>query len=58
VSLRAERDGGGDGRVYRISFTVSDGKGGTCTGEAKVTVAHDQGAGPVDSAASYDSLGS
>jgi uncharacterized repeat protein (TIGR01451 family) len=51
VSLRAERSGTGDGRVYRISFGVSDGLGGTCTGTAVVGVPHDQGKGsvPIDS---------
>jgi trimeric autotransporter adhesin len=39
VRLRAERSGNGDGRVYTIAFTVSDGKGGTCTGTTQVTVA-------------------
>ncbi|BFU44072.1 vWA domain-containing protein [Krasilnikovia sp. MM14-A1004] len=51
VQLRAERAGTGDGRVYRIAYTVSDGKGGTCTGTATVGVPHDQGHGPaVDTA--------
>jgi uncharacterized repeat protein (TIGR01451 family) len=51
VYLRAERSGLGDGRVYRISFTGSDGRGGSCTGVARVGVPHDQGAGstPIDS---------
>ena len=51
VNLRAERSGTGDGRVYRISFTGSDGRGGTCAGTARVGVPHDQGKGsvPVDS---------
>jgi hypothetical protein len=39
VWLRAERSGNGDGRVYTIAFTVSDGKGGTCAGTTQVTVA-------------------
>jgi len=57
VSLRAVRDGAGDGRVYRIAFTASDGKGGTCTGKATVGVPHDHGSVAVDSAPpSYDSL--
>ena len=43
VSLRAERSGLGDGRVYRIAFTGSDGTGGTCAGVAIVGVPHDQG---------------
>ncbi len=38
VRLRAERAGGGDGRVYTIVFTVSDGKGGSCGGSVQVTV--------------------
>ena len=57
VRLRAERDGSGDGRVYRVSFEASDGRGGTCTGFATVGVR--KGSGPaVDSAPpSYDSFG-
>ena len=31
VLIRSERDGTGDGRVYRIATTVTDGKGGSCT---------------------------
>jgi hypothetical protein len=38
VRLRAERSGGGDGRVYTIAFTVSDGKGGSCGATVQVTV--------------------
>jgi Tol biopolymer transport system component len=57
VSLRAERDGGGDGRVYRIALTASDGKGGSCSGVATVGVPHNGGTSAVDSAPpSYDSL--
>ncbi len=58
VSLRAERDGGGDGRVYRIAYTAADGRGGTCSGTAYVGVPHDR-AHPVatDSGAVYDSFG-
>jgi hypothetical protein len=60
VYVRAERSGRGDGRVYRIVLTGSDGKGGTCVGTATVGVPHDQGHGktPVDSAPpSYNSFG-
>jgi hypothetical protein len=54
--LRAERAGNGNGRVYVISFRAEDGKGGTCTGSAKVTVPHDKGKGQaVDDGQSYDS---
>jgi uncharacterized repeat protein (TIGR01451 family) len=45
VQLRAERSGLGDGRVYRVSFTVTDGRGGMCTGVATVGVPHDRGQG-------------
>jgi trimeric autotransporter adhesin len=38
VRLRAERSGNGDGRVYTITFTVSDGKGGSCGGTVQVSV--------------------
>ena len=38
VRLRAERDPHGDGRTYTMSFTVSDGRGGSCTGATAVTV--------------------
>lgn len=57
-SVRAERAGTGDGRVYRIAFSASDGKGGSCSGVGIVGVPHDQGGQPVpiDSAPpSYDS---
>ena len=57
VRLRAERDATGDGRVYRIAFEASDGRGGTCTGFATATVR--KGNQAVDSAPpSYDSFGS
>jgi Tol biopolymer transport system component len=58
VQVRAERDGGGDGRVYRVAFDASDGRGGTCSGTVEVSVP--KGSRPaVDSAPpSYDSFGS
>jgi len=43
VLLRAERSGLGDGRVYRIGFGVTDGRGGSCSGTAHVGVPHDRG---------------
>ena len=58
VQLRAERDGTGDGRVYRIAVTVTDGVGGSCTGTAIVTVPHDQSGAPaVDSGLVVNSFG-
>ena len=58
LQVRAERSGLGDGRVYRIAFTVLDGRGGSCTGVANVGVPHDQGKGitPVDSGGVFNSL--
>ena len=59
VELRAERSGTGDGRVYRISFEVVDGRGGECTATAIVGVPHDQRGQPaVDSEGVYASLAS
>jgi chitinase len=59
VKLRAERAGSGDGRVYRIRFEGSDGKGGTCAGAVNVTVPRSQGkqSVAVDSGQSYTSFG-
>jgi len=57
VQLRAERSGRGDGRVYRISFGGSDGKGGTCSATKKVLVVHDQAHGTaIDSGLIVNSL--
>lgn len=56
ASVRAERDGNGDGRVYHILFTADDGNGGITAGEVKVYVPHDQSGKPaVDGGALYDS---
>jgi len=46
ASVRAERDGTGDGRVYKIDFTADDGNGGTCDGVFFVEVPHDQNGAP------------
>lgn len=43
VLLRAERAGGGNGRVYRVTFQASDGFGGSCTGEVRVCVPPSKG---------------
>jgi hypothetical protein len=54
--LLAERAGGGDGRVYHVVFSVTDGHGGQCTGTVAVGVPHDQrGSAPLDQGALYDS---
>ena len=57
LQVRSEREGGGNGRVYRIGVTADDGNGGSCTGIASVCVPHDQGQGKfcVDDGPRYDS---
>jgi hypothetical protein len=56
AQVRAERVGSGNGRVYHISFTASDGNGGSCSGEVLVGVPLSQGGGPpVDDGPLFDS---
>jgi probable HAF family extracellular repeat protein len=57
VQLRAERRGDGDGRIYRIAFTVDDGKGGACSAIVPVGVPHSTGVAAVDSGGAYNSFG-
>ena len=59
VWVRAERSGTprvpGNGRVYEIFFTASDGHGGTCSGSVTVGVPHDQDHRPaIDDGVRYD----
>jgi hypothetical protein len=57
VQIRAERSGTGNGRAYRIAFSASDGRGGTCVGSVTVAVPHSQNGDPaVDDGPIYDSL--
>jgi hypothetical protein len=62
VEVRAERNKRGNGRVYRIAFTVSDDHGASCSGSAadtnaKVSVPLRRGRTTVDDAPpSYDSF--
>jgi len=59
VQLRAERDGGGYGRVYTITFTVRDASGNVGTATATVVVPKSQGSGPaIDSGPHYTVNGS
>jgi hypothetical protein len=52
LQLRAERQGGGDGRVYHITLKVKDSSGNVATAVRTVTVT--QGSGPaVDSGVHY-----
>jgi hypothetical protein len=56
AGVRAERVGGGDGRVYHVGFQATDGHGGVCTGSVRVAVPHDQSGRPaVDDGPLYDS---
>lgn len=58
VQLRAERSPKGDGRVYRVGFTATDGRGGSCTGSTVVSVPRHTQEPAVDSAPpSFDSFG-
>jgi len=58
VQLRAERDGGGDGRVYTITFKVTDASGNVATATARVFVPQSQNGNPaVDSGPHYVVLG-
>jgi hypothetical protein len=45
ASIRSERSGQGNGRIYEISFEADDGTGNSCTGTVNVCVPHDQGQG-------------
>lgn len=53
VQLRAERVGGGNGRVYTITLRLRDASGNTTRATAKVVVPHNQGQTPVDSGVNY-----
>ena len=57
ASVRAERSGTGNGRVYHISFRADDDKGDSCTGVVRVGVPHSQGKGvtAIDDGQVYDS---
>jgi large repetitive protein len=58
IKLRAERKGSGNGRVYRIFYTVSDGQGGTCSGVEKVRVPKKKNGKAIDDTdRSYNSFG-
>ncbi len=45
VSLRSERSGRGNGRVYTIGFELTDDQDNVSEGECQVWVPHDQGKG-------------
>jgi len=53
VQLRAERNGGGNGRVYTITFKVTDASGVVGFATAKVRVPHNNGSTAVEDAPMY-----
>ncbi len=57
--LRAERMGGGNGRVYEISYVTTDSGMVVCSGKVQVCVPKSQGKGAhcIDDGQSYDSTG-
>lgn len=56
--LRAEREGGGNGRVYTITFKVTDASGNVGRTTALVVVPHNPGEAPVNSGVHYTVNGS
>jgi hypothetical protein len=50
VFLRAERSGGGNGRVYQVAISARDAKGGSCAGVVRVSVPRQAGSVATDSA--------
>jgi hypothetical protein len=58
VQLRAERVGNGNGRVYTITFKVTDSSGNVSTATAKVSVPHSpNGSAAVDDGPQYTVMG-
>ncbi len=55
ASVRSDRDEKGDGRVYEIGFSVSDGRGENCTGKVQVSVPRLANKPAVNSGQKYDS---
>jgi hypothetical protein len=57
AQVRAERDQNANGRMYYLTFTASDGKGGSCSAKVQVGVPPDQGGQimPVGDGELYDS---
>jgi FG-GAP repeat len=55
AQVRAERSGNGNGRVYTIFFTASDGNGGTCQGSVTVCVPKSRNGSCTNGGATFDS---
>lgn len=58
VNLRAERSGGGSGRLYFINFMATDTSQATCSGSVTVMVPHDPNHPAIDTDLRYNSNGS
>lgn len=54
-SVRRERSGGEDGRVYHVRFVADDGRGATCEAVVTVCVPHSRKSGCVDQGPIFDS---
>jgi len=53
-TVRSERAGGGNGRVYTVAFTVTDGSGNATEAACRVVVDHDRsGADAIDDGEAY-----
>jgi hypothetical protein len=55
AQVRAERSGNGNGRVYTIFFTATDGRGGSCQSSVQVCVPHNNKGNCVTGGALFDS---
>ena len=53
--LRAERAGGGNGRVYKINYTATDRMGESCSGKVSVCVPHNRKYPCIDDGQGYNS---
>ena len=57
ILLRAERSGNGNGRVYVVHFTATNGDGAQCSGTVKVAVPHNKKDQAVEGTQLYNSFG-
>ena len=53
IDLRAERQGGGNGRVYTIHLTVADENGNSSSASCQVTVPHNKNGTAIDDGSVY-----
>lgn len=53
AQVRAERRGNGNGRVYTIYFTATDGRGGVAQGNVKVKVPKNPNSNAIDDGRTY-----